>query len=141
MEGTSKWFHNYATFLLIHCILIKDCTDGISCDNVCRSTLKLLFSQYKSYTSKNPNTSVPNLDPEQFFCLTNRISMFLSSINMVRSRVYQTLEGVAINEAERRHAFDSLTWFVGHCLAWHRVFFEDCSFLFCITPEIFIDCL
>ena len=36
------------------------------------------------------------------------MSMFLSSINMVRGRVYQALEGVANNEAERRHAFDAL---------------------------------
>ncbi|KJA22136.1 hypothetical protein HYPSUDRAFT_215946 [Hypholoma sublateritium FD-334 SS-4] len=83
--------------------------DDVSCDPICRDTLNLLFLQYKEYRGINMGDA--KLDGNQYLFLKNRVSILLSSIIMSRSRVYQSVEGVAVNEAERRAAIDSLMHF------------------------------
>ncbi|KJA16493.1 hypothetical protein HYPSUDRAFT_291017 [Hypholoma sublateritium FD-334 SS-4] len=79
---------------------------SVSCDAAFRDTLKLLFSQYKAYRSSNSNTV--ELADSQFSFLKSRLHAFLSSVVLSRGRIYQAIEGVAINEAERRIAIDVL---------------------------------
>ena len=83
--------------------------DRVSCDVAFRSTLKLLFTQYKAHRSSNNNAR--ELDNTQFSFLKSRIHAFLSSVVMSRSRMYQSIEGVAVRETERRVSTDVLMTF------------------------------
>ena len=100
--------------------IMKENSSGVYCDRACRRTLDLLFSQYKDHCSnvisnldddEDPGTENPALENEVYLFLEARLSIFLSSIAMSRSRVYQASEGVVVNESERRAAVDSLMQF------------------------------
>ncbi len=86
---------------------------SVSCDVAFRSTLKLLFAQYKAYCSSNDNAR--ELGNPQFSFLKSRLHAFLSSVVMSCSRMYQAIEGVPVNVAEMRVLADVLmTFFLVH---------------------------
>ena len=115
-NGKSRYVHLWSLRLrnrvLISSVVLKEDSTNVSCDSVCRSTFNLLFSQYQDHCSKvnmgNGNPVAEALDNEEYLFFQARLSRFLASIIMSRTRVYQASEGVVVNESERRAAVDAL---------------------------------